>query len=317
MPQEIVINTLDDIRPALDQVLAAGDEAISLEVNPEITITIILDGKTWDGLIDVRVAKFVTELQGAHDRLHKELDIPGVDKPLVKVRIKDGSTELDARLYDLFAETLRNMTSNQQFIIVIGMMLMFGAGWSLRRVLAHIKDKHAADLAREESREKTELIHALNQTVQHALEKIDGEKPLRRLVLGMEEGDKVKLPGAPVLTKDEARALYRRKPRVTPMDVMIDDNYRVEKVGMDIPYELTLSKGAVNFKAEFANGLAAENTAAFLERVKNAMEALAPLRVPLRIDARLNDKGVMQAVIVGIGQSPREHSQDLAEFFEV
>lgn len=317
MPQEIVINTLDDIRPALDQVLAAGDEALSLEINPEITITIILDGKTWDGLIDVRVAKFVTELQATHDRMRKELDIDARDKPLVKVRIKDGSTELDARLYDLFAETLRNMTSTQQFIVVIGLMLMFGVGWSLNRFLTYLKDKHAADLARADGAEKAELVHALNQTVQHALEKIDGEKPLRRLVLGMEEGDKVQLPGTRPLTKDEARSLYPRKPRVTPMDVLIDDNYRVEKVGMDIPYELTLSKGTLSFKAEFAHGLSAENTAVFLERVKNAMETLSPLRVALRIDARLNERGVMHAVIVGIGQPPREHSNDLDEFFEL
>jgi hypothetical protein len=321
MQEEILIQNLDDIQPAIERLLSDYNNELRPIIAADFTLSIKLKGKTWDGLVDIRVANYVTELQRTLDRARRDIALDTTDKPLVKVLVKDGSTELEAKVADIIQNMLNNMTSQQQFIALLTLIGCGLGGWSLKKILDWLSARQKANLEHQEKLAATtqtgDAFKEMNETLRYTLERLDPEKPVRTLVKGMAEDDTIYLPAtSQPLSRDEARARYPRKPRVTPIEVKIDDNYQVASVAVEHPIRLTLERGDLSFKAVLSNKLQPEDREAFVQKVKSVVENGGALRVALHIDASLNDKAVVAAVIVGIGKAPREDAEDITNYFD-
>jgi hypothetical protein len=322
MATPLKISALEDLKPALAQLLDNPDEDFAPEISPDLFFTIKVNGKTWDGLIDARVAAYVTELQRAFDRTRRSIEPKETERRLVKVRIEDGSTDLVGKATDIFSDLVKNMPDNQKFIIALAFIGCAFLGWSLKQILSHIDQKEKERLALEKERLSKQndaaAIEALSGNLRFVLEKIDPEKPMRGLVTGMSPDDTITLPGeTKAITREEAKGRYPRKARITPIDVFIDDTYHVASLDLEAPIQLTLEKENFRFNAEFAHALKAEDFEAFLSRVKEAMGKHTAMRVSLQIDARVNDRAVIHAVIVGVEKPARSESQDIYSLLDL
>ena len=314
MPDELTISSINDLQPAIDRLLDNPEVEFCPVVTAGFAISITLKGKTWDGLVDVRVAKYVTELQAAHDRIRRECGIDASDRPLVKIRVKEGSTELVSEIAKITSDSLARMTSNQQFIILLTSLGVLFVGWSLKQVLAHLADRQKVKLEHEST---TGTVRDLNSTLRLALEKIDPEKPTRTLVNRMQEDDSLILPAVTTpLTRDQAKARYPRKPRITPVDVLIDDNYDVDSVSLEVPVRLSLTRGDVSFRADFSAKLAPEDKGTFLQKIKSSIEVGGSTRVALQVNATIGERSITSAVIVGIGRAPRDGAEDVTTLLD-
>lgn len=314
MPTELQINSLADIDSAIDELLDHPDAGLVPVIDPDLILVIKLKGRSWDGLVDVRVARYVLELQAAIDRARREASPDQTDRPLIKVQVRDGSTDLAARALELFNNLVGTMTDTQKFVIALSVIGVVFGHYSLKAILAHFDTRQRRQL---DSTQGTHTVDELNKTLRFAIEKIDAEKPVRTLIHGMQSADTITLPAQPApLTKEEAKERYPRKPRVTPIDVVIDAEYHVESVALQQPVKLSLQIGDHEFRATLSPLLNTDDQAAFLAKVKTALETATSVRVPLQINAKVNDDGVIAAVIVGIGKVARTESKPLGEYLE-
>lgn len=314
MPIDLTIRTGADIETALAALIEQPTEQFHVTVDPSLGSTIVLRGPSWDGMVDVRVAKYVLELQWAFDRARKETEVIDGDKPLVKVKVSQGSTDLIPQIVDAFTTTLQNMDSAHKLIVLLS-IIGTGAGvFTVRQILEFLRVRQDRQLEHENN---TGTVRELNQTIQRAIEVIDAERPIRALVAGMKENDTIELPASTTpLTRDQARTRYPRKPRVRPLDLHIDDNYVVDSVVLEHPVKLVLSKGDVTFRAMFAASLDAADREEFLAKIKTTLETRSSTRVALHVNASVNDVSVTSAIIVKIGQAPRADAEDILQYLD-
>jgi len=310
MPHEITITQISDLEPTLEALLDNIGETVLLHTTGDrLDISIKLKGESWDGCVDVRVARFVTELQKSVDRCRSQAGLDGDSQSLVKVQVKNGSTEIATDLFQLIKDLSANLSPAQTMVIALTLIGCGFLGWSLKVVLAHIESKHAATV---DSEEKKELLG----TLKLALNQLDPEKAPRTLISNMSKEDTIALQAYDhPLTREEAREKYPRKRRVTPSDLKIDDNYLIGSISLEGSVRLTLSRHEIEFKAELSESIPEADKDAFLVKVRAAIDTHSTLRMALHIDGRVGDK-IHSAKIVGIDKPPREGAISLEDLLD-
>nr|MBP8257101.1 hypothetical protein [Opitutaceae bacterium] len=309
MPTTLHLNSLRDIESAIDTLLADPDRRFTLEVAESLTLTIKVKGVDWDGFMDARIANYVVELQKTFERIRSEVNPEARERQLVKVQLKKGSAELIAKVADVVKNLTTNMSGTQQQVtVLVAIAVGFGC-YSLIKYLEHIRKM-------QEEANRTRLnaaaLQTLSENMTYTLQTIDPERPIRRLAKSMRSTDIIKIPSerAP-LDRQEINERFPGKPRVTPVAVIIDDNYKVASIALDTPRVLGLERANISFKAQLDAELPDRDKESFVAEVKAALESGQSMKVPLRIDAKVNDTRVTEALIVGIGQQPRKGSESL------
>lgn len=314
MPTTIQIKSLADIESSIDELLRNPNEKFILEADEGLSFKITIRGGDWDGLINARIARYVIELQKAFERAQREVAPGAQERQLVKVHLQKGSAELIAKAADILKGLTTNMDGAQQQLVALVFIAVGFAGYTLNSILRHIREKQ-----REANRAKLDgaAVEALSAPLERALQIIDPEKAVRSLAKSMRSEDTIKLPSerAP-LSRDEINERFPRKPRVTPVAVMIDDNYKVASIALDTPRVLELERANVSFRAQLDAQLPEEDKESFVAEVKAALESGKPLKVALRINARVGEAKVVDALIVGIGQRPRKDAESLDDIFD-
>lgn len=320
MPLTLNIASLDDIPRAVEALLDHPEDSSILEPG-ECRITIKLQGDSWDGLVDVRVARFVVEVQKAVDRFRRECGIEGAERPLVKVKVKDGSTDIEAELIQTLQNLVTNMSPNQTFIVALSIVAGLFGYWSVKSLFEMLDKRHQRALEKQgedaAAQAKAKEIEVFNETIKFAITKIDPERPARTLISSMNERDQIQLPGAAEsMNREQVKTIYPRKPRTNPIQLLIDDNYHVTALGLENPVKFTLSRGDTSFKADLGNKVSEDDKVAFLTKTKSAFDTGTQVRVALHIDAMVGDRGIHSATIVAIGHPPREGAVDVSSIFE-
>jgi hypothetical protein len=289
-------------------------ERVQLKKGFNFTITVC--GGTWDDKIDYRAAKYIIAFQDEINRIIKEYVAENTPEynllkkdAIIKVKVEPGSSLFTIDPENAINLILANMTSAQVFILsAVGIVGLVGY-MSFNKWLQH-REKILTHIEHEKTKQK------LIDIFKHISEKFENfERPIRTLIQGMEEEDKIKLPGhKEPLTKFEAKRIYPRKERTRPFECNIDDNYLVTDIKLETPAAVTLEKDDISFRADIY--LPDEMITDFYSLLETKhKEGKLPFSMNLQVKATVSRTNIRNAIIEGLGK-PRKGAQNLLEIIE-
>jgi len=293
-----------------------------IKFNEKLVLTVKISGDSWDGFIDYRGANYILELQRTVNRIYQELS--GADAPVknlnktitVKVRVVDGSSLFEINFGKAVVEMVQNL-SGRQIVIIVGMVVFCASGyWTTKEIFKFKRDmahnKTVIELAEQQGKtikQITEQIMPLVDKALNVVKKTDTEKPSRTLVSRLEQDDTITFHDDVLLTANNAKQRYPRKPPIKTESGLFDDIYKINSIDFDTtPPIFTISSDGFQFRA-FAE-LAVKDIDLLSTDLKKALETGNDFNTPLQIFIVFRKTGIKTASITGIGKK-REHARSV------
>lgn len=288
-----------------------------IEIEDEINVKIVICGESWSEYVDYRCANYIINLQSEINKLIKEYISEGKKEynlikknAIIKVKVDKGSSIINIDILESVKFIFGIMTNTQIFALcaisiasAVGYMSLVKFLQYREKILTKVEDEKT-------KKELISLFGSLNKRFDEL------EKPVRSLIQGMEENDKITLPGSSEpIEYYEAKRLYPRKPRTRQFDGYIDDEFLITDIKLETPVHVTLEKGGISFKAlvDLPEGMVEEFYNTLEEKHKNKE---MPFSIGLQIKASFTERRINSATIQGIGAS-REGSRDITEIVKV
>lgn len=314
-----------------EDLLHYGVECVFNKIRPEdvklsenLVFTVKISGNSWDGFIDYRGANYILELQRTVNRIYQELSdadapVKNLNKTItVKVRVVDGSSVFEINFGKAVMEMVQNL-SGEQIVIIVGMVVFCAGGyWTIKEILKFKRDiahnKTVIGLAEQQGKtvkQITELITPLVDRAINVVEKTDAERPSRALVSRLKQDDTITFHDDVLLTANNAKQRYPRKPPTKAESGLFDDIYKINSIDFDTtPPIFTISSDGFQFRA-FAE-LAVKDIDLLATDLKKALETGDDFNTPLQIFIVFTKTGIKTASITGIGEK-REHVKSVKE----
>ncbi len=290
-------------------------EDIEFDDSFEVKLTVC--GDSWSEYVDYRSANYVIHLQNEINKILKEYVADGSKEynfykkqAIVKVKVKQGSQILDVDVIESIKLILNAMTNTQIFTLCAISIAGAVGYFSYTKWLQHRETILTKTEDEKTKRELISLFSGLNKKFDNL------EKPVRALIQGMEEDDKITFPGSTEPLKFyDAKRLYPRKPRTRRIEGPIDSNFLITDLKLETPVHVTLERGGVSFKAlvDLPEEMV-ENFYHILEE-KHKNEEM-PFSLDLQVHATLTERKVHAAIIEGIGQ-PREGAHEITDIIKI
>lgn len=326
-----VISSMDELFIYAQEV-SMGAELLPIKLDGSFTVSLHIQGRTWDKRIDSRTAQYVISLQNAFDELLEEF-APETEKKelLVKVDNKEGSWASFADVSPHIGTLVGNMTDTQSFIaIMTGIAAAAGCFmWSRyqgRKTKVELEAERTKQAdAQEETRQKEEeertkqealrqetlkeAINALRSNADADPERFASyERPPRTIAKTLEEDDTVQVNQMPdeIPAEEAKKCGPRRAPRSEETITYADGNYVVNSRRYDEgEVVLELEQGGITIKGyltQFDDG----DRAKFIESLdRHEKEETLPFSMDLQVNVAHTRKKLKHAVILGEG-APRE-----------
>lgn len=283
------------------------DESYDLDISA-LDLRIIIKGPRWSGVVDKPLAKFLLDFD---KKISDELQKHGVVLPegahgFIAIQVTEGSADMLLKLAKDMVNSLKKMSTKDKVIILVAMLAALGIYTSPNI----IKEINAPKAEQIRSQERVELVSAVTSIAKDAH---DLQQPVRSLIKKIGENDTIKLPAVEEpLTKADAKMHLERRKRVVPEVYYIDQRYIVDGLSTKKAdgWEVTLRIGDTSFSAKLM--LTHEDASALLEDFQRAHAEGGDIAPDLQVSARINDKGIQSAEVVGLGE-PREKAVRLSE----
>ncbi len=283
------------------------------EIKGGLDFTIKIKGKSWDGFIDWRLAKFILDMQKAVNKIFKDsgLELSQEEKNAlaIKFKISEGCSLIEIKPGKAIQALLDKMTGKQKTALGIILILAVTSYLTYGRFIDY---KSQIESKTQDEITKRELIQ-LSREVSSRLD--DYEKPMRRLVAKLNDNDTIIISSRNVeLTKEQLKKDYPHKPKSIPKTVYIDGTYVVTSIrypGDSV--RITIESGANRIDCGVA--LSEEDLASLYEKAKEQHHEGCEFEMPLKITAKFSKTGgIKDAVIFGLG-APRDKSINLTKLY--
>jgi hypothetical protein len=316
-PEETSNPFEDSYIKAIVDCLVADMRGEDLEFSFELdtlNLNLKVEGESWNGYVDARIANFVLEFDRKLRKAIKELlgdDAPKLPRSFVKVELKDGSAKLKV-FVDKILNQLDGMKSKHKKAVLIGLIACF-TGVSVTTLItgAVIHSKEVAENAEEEATLQLAIttLGAVTKELAHKKE------PYRKLVDGMEKGDTITLAsGTEKLTKAEAKKRYievEEPPTLEQNRDNIDFPYIVTNLDMEPnPWVATFKYGQHTFEAELI--ITDAELTEFNELLATKKNAAEEIAIDVQVSVLHNAEGILSAEVQGLGK-PRRGSKRLSD----
>jgi hypothetical protein len=302
-----------------------------------LVVPVKVYGDSWDKRMDVRHAQYVTCLQKELNTLIGVLrpDIKAKDRPLVRVELREGSSELWQSMAEVGKHLVIGMTDKQKFTLGVLAILGICGTWNYTRYLDHLdtQSKVNAEVRQLEVREQTklEILKPMLSAVEHDPEKYSQyERPVAKLLGMLKADDQVSLLGEDYVPAKIAKTTINPRAHtssaysIAPQKIyFVEDESRSrmlcssEQVSFcDGEYTLLstdyshselvlyLKKDGVSIKA-YTSALNDATRRALLEEIsRRQLEESLPFTLNLQMSVEHSDKEIKYGNIVGLG-SPR------------
>jgi hypothetical protein len=283
------------------------------QIKDGLDCSIKIKGKSWDGLIDWRIARLVLDIQESVNKAFKEagIDLSREESEIfaVKFKISKGCSLIEIQPGKAIQALLDKMTGTQKTALGIVLILAATAYLSHGQYLDY-KAKLEAKTQDEATKRELMLL------TKDVLAKIDEhEKPVRGLIAKLHDKDLVTIPSSDQeLTKKQIKEEYPNKQRSKPETVYIDDTYIINSIkypGDSV--RIIIEKGSQRIDCGVA--LSGDDLAALYNKAKEQHGEGEGFEMPLKITAKFTKGGgIKEAVIFGLGD-PRDGVIKLAQLF--
>lgn len=302
------INTYDELLDFAATCLDVSKDIEGIEIGSGLNYEIVICGPSWSGDIDYRLAKYITELQHAVNKVFRETcgeDLPDYrDRIIVKIKVTDGSLKALVKIDEFLKALFENMESRHK--LSLGVVVVTACvGYFSYNTYSGIVEKQMSLAATEGQQQRLERM--FNKVADKLP---DAERPARALVSKMGEQDKIKLPGyGHALTVEQAKEVYPRKARSKISNSYIDGLYIIKAIKFEDPLRITVEKGAHRFECFVS--LNDEDLGILYEKAKGLQTGGGEFEMELKINAKHTDKEVKEATVYGLGEK-RTQAKELA-----
>ncbi|HEY8902801.1 MAG TPA: hypothetical protein VIM48_03780 [Chthoniobacterales bacterium] len=276
----------------------------------ELHLRIRLTGPAWAGVVDKPVAKFLVDLDEMLTDEFKSLGIPIPENThgLVALQIQDGSWDAVLKYSKEVFEGFAKLKPTQQILIVGTVLAVVGIPQTDKIISAlnqpRVEQIKADEATKEEQTRSQERIALVNAVTKIGERERELQRPMRSLVNKMSDDDRIQLPGkAKALQKDEAKETFTSGARTKSEQYYIDAPFKVESLNTKDPehWQIGLSFGDNYFRAEVL--LSKEEMARLLKDFQEAHSAGKAIAPHMHVTAKVTEKGVVSAKVVGLGEA--------------
>ena len=316
----ITVNSWEDLFKTGVKIVTEQIEPDELEIKEDMVFKVRVRGHSWDGSIDYRGAKYILELQKAINDIYLSTvqgkRLRDLSKLVtVKVKVVEGSSIFEIKLYEILKLMVGNMSSEQTTLIAICCIFSAAGYLTIRKILDYKK----AIITNAQQNQLTEtainkLTGALNKSID-VIQRKDLEAPNRKLIGRLEEDDTIQFHGQTEISVKEAKKLYPRKEKSALVGGHFDDKYIITMINLEKqPIQFHLKKGDFEFKAE------AELTNKDIEQIAKDLEISwkdkLDFILPLHVFIHYNNNGIFSASVQGTGD-PREDAEDIDRLIRI
>lgn len=281
----------------------------TLKISDDITFRAVVRGKTWDGLIDYRIATFAESLQNAANTLAEEIGYisPEVNSALrsepiiIKSKIEKGSTDLIAKYGKQIIKRIGTLpNSHITFLITSSILAVSFVGFS--NVYYDYRSKAMlAEVEKAKIQNNTKTAELMSRLIDSTNRIVNaGERPYRDIARLMNKGDRVKFGSSnQYLSVGDARSLFPRKDHPTSTTYYIDELYEIEEV-RQTKDKLKLSNKGISIVASIAD-LNEYDIKKLYSVLENAKLEGRPAFLNLQVNTRTKSGKAYNPRVIGIG----------------
>jgi len=288
----------------------------SIEISDDFVIKIVIKDDEWsDPLrLDYRIANIILRLQSdilgfyntASDERVTYKNIYNNPDLVVKVEVKEGSTEIFASVKNIVNKVFKDMNPKQKLIalgITLAIVATGGTAWVGMDYIDYLKTTKIAEL---DSRHQTRAIEAL-ETTQLAL--INNQRTPSYLASNVKSGT-VQIGSEEPITGKELKEIAKTDIQQNEISCNIDDVYLVAKYDFKA-LQVYLEGGTIPFWAsvDYLDDPSRVELRGIADR---AIDTKTVQRASLQITVTIQNDSIKHAAIVGIGDK-RPNSKKLAE----
>jgi hypothetical protein len=283
-----------------------------------VSLSLRIKGKSWGGVVNKTVARFVLNAEREIQKLCEEsgIDLPDSKHGFIQIEIEEGSLlaflNLDTILEN--AEKM-GMDSGDLILIISSLAVLAGIlkaseiiGKCSEAKLAKIKGENEVEKEKIRSEERLKIVGLL-APVEKSERNL--EAPLRGLVGKMDKGDTIEIDGKEPLSKAEITKNFTKSVRAKPELYHIDHVYIVENLKTEEgkPWEVKIRYGDRSFPAILKLDILQQEE--FVAGYGKAGKS-GKVAADLHVTAKVSRKGVSKAEVVGLGK-PRETAIKLSK----
>lgn len=301
--------------------LEQGAEFQPIKLDGTISLTLHIEGQSWDGRVDKRTAQYVVELQKAFELILEEYAPEAVSQDiLIKVDSKEGSWNSIADITEILDILVSKMTDMQAFGVIIAGIGLIGGYWYWNRYQTrkeHVEIEQERTKIEKEHTKQEEIRNKVLLEAFQALEKrIDPmfdnlsvyERPIRSLVKTLDDSDAITIGDtAERIPAFEAKKCGpKRAPRSEEILTYADGNYTVNAICYDEgEVVLVLEQNGQTIKA-YLSQFDEEDRKVFRESLnKHEQEDELPFSMDLQLNVVHTKKRLKHAFVINEG-APRE-----------
>ena len=285
-------------------------------------------GEKFKGTITPDIAKALVELQEAMERVymqavHGTTSRVGLDQSEKRAlelvaTVEEGSSLIDVNLGNfaekLAAEMVGKMSSTEIIIAVIGVSVVFTAGWAWKSHLKNRSEEKQLQLENESrlqlSQQETERLRIVTDAMRRSpvVQTADKlvEEPRNAFIKSATEADTFTIQGGVSITGEEARQIYRAA-RISSQEVQLNGAYFIEGFqwtsdGETARVNLHNKDDGKKFMADLSvNALSADQKTRFKDSTFDRLE------VYLSINGTVLHDKVTSARIVSVTEQPKNY----------
>ena len=288
-----------------------GGRYLPVEICGDITFSLRIEGKSWDGRVDRRSAQYMLSLQDAFDNLAAEFDPECMkERPLVKMGVSEGSFWSSVDISSFLSSLVKNMSGAEPFwafVVFIGAISGCYV-WSRHK---SSKDHEVSEI------EKTKQIDSIVGIAQEAVHTLQTfadsnpqqysryERPIKALIKTMHKEDTIsfnefedKIP-AEDAKKCGPKRLPRSEEQTTYCDgeyIIRGDNLDEDEMIIELEQDGTPVKGRLDQMDE-------ADKAAFIEAyAKRMMTERGSFTMNLQLNVVHTGRMLKYAMILGEGE---------------
>lgn len=292
----------------LGQRLATEDfDLDSIFFSEEFDFKIKLKGDKWDGLVDYEIANFIINIQNQINALYKEVtfDDPRykrIPKDVaqgikVKVKIEFGCSLFTINLGDPLKSFFKNISGKEKVMMASIVSAIICASFI---GCSYIESHNELEKIKEMNKEKSELIHILDKT----LDKLDSTyHPISSLVDSMDDKDHIEFVNSNrKYPADEIKIQVKpaKTKKIDSSTHYIDDEYEILRIYKDSD-QASICIDGFSFLAS-TEPLSDNDKGKLHDIFKRAHLNKEPALLDLQIGISVDQKQLHNAYIVGIGK---------------
>lgn len=316
------------------------EQPILLGKNEDYAISLHIDGKNWDKRIDVRIAKYIINLQNSINTLIKDFSFQNENYSFdIKVEAKEGSNIPYTEIKDLIIYLINKLPPTMTFISIITSIAAISGCFIFSRynrrkereaelnadTSQHKQNTEVAmkalDTATQLSKQHSEIalkaLDVLQTMADNSPEKYAGyEKPVRSLINSLDDNDEIGISDYPMMSAIEAKKSGpKRMPRSEEKTSYADGEYLIlnqnDSQGEPI---FTISSDDIDVTG-YISALDEIDQRNFIKEIDHKrVTTPLPISINLQVNIIHTKRKIKYASIIGIGNPrPDKNHKKLSE----